>query len=598
MAVEFVTVNGTTSPPFQLPAVVLTALETVLAPLASPTLTGTVTVPTPTAAGAAATKGYVDSSKLVYNVKDYGAVGDGTADDTAAIQAAINAAAAGYKGQVWVPPGTYLHTGVTIPSDGVSIVGVGPNVSILRCNHATNDMITATGVSFVQLRHLQLESTSASRTAGSHLKFTNVLQYLLDDIRFLGGPTFGTFNGCQIGYVSRIRWAAYVTPLLDLFYWVGCTSTYLDSVIGSLGNMVVPTGHAVYHFDSNCDTIRATLVGTAQGLSGGGVSLWFSNTQANSFAPRWVFLSDCYFEAGAPGDANGTPSVVIDNTLAFRATNLYVASAIQGIVINGGTDMRFVNAMVLNHSQEGFRINGGDLISITQSTISDTSQATTNTYSGIYIGAAAGRVAISDSYIGDKLIGAANKMKYGIENNAPVVTQRGNTYEHQATGAIGGIGGTAAFRDNAGNSALEFTGAGSVQINKPTVWAFANSGNSDAFWMLGSTGGAYRFFNVGGSAELARISQDGALSLFSTAATPAAIAGQARFFSSGGVPKVVTGAGAVIDLSVASAAAKFATAARPSAATAGAGASIYDTTLSKPVWSDGTAWRDATGAAV
>lgn len=37
---------------------------------------------------------------------------------------------------------------------------------------------------------------------------------------------------------------------------------------------------------------------------------------------------------------------------------------------------------------------------------------------------------------------------------------------------------------------------------------------------------------------------------------------------------------------------------RPSASTAGVGAQVYDTTLSKPIWSDGTVWRDAMGTAV
>lgn len=37
------------------------------------------------------------------------------------------------------------------------------------------------------------------------------------------------------------------------------------------------------------------------------------------------------------------------------------------------------------------------------------------------------------------------------------------------------------------------------------------------------------------------------------------------------------------------------TALRPSAATVGVGAQIYDTTLAKPLWSDGTVWRDAGG---
>lgn len=40
------------------------------------------------------------------------------------------------------------------------------------------------------------------------------------------------------------------------------------------------------------------------------------------------------------------------------------------------------------------------------------------------------------------------------------------------------------------------------------------------------------------------------------------------------------------------------TGSRPAASTAGAGAMFYDTTLSKPIFSDGTTWRDATGTAV
>ena len=40
------------------------------------------------------------------------------------------------------------------------------------------------------------------------------------------------------------------------------------------------------------------------------------------------------------------------------------------------------------------------------------------------------------------------------------------------------------------------------------------------------------------------------------------------------------------------------TADRPDPAAAGVGASIFDTTLGRPVWSTGTAWVDASGAVV
>ena len=41
-----------------------------------------------------------------------------------------------------------------------------------------------------------------------------------------------------------------------------------------------------------------------------------------------------------------------------------------------------------------------------------------------------------------------------------------------------------------------------------------------------------------------------------------------------------------------------ATGSRPSASTVGAGGMIFDTTLAKPIWSDGTNWKDATGTTV
>ena len=37
---------------------------------------------------------------------------------------------------------------------------------------------------------------------------------------------------------------------------------------------------------------------------------------------------------------------------------------------------------------------------------------------------------------------------------------------------------------------------------------------------------------------------------------------------------------------------------RPTASTVGSGAMFYDTTLSKPIFSDGSTWRDAAGTAV
>ena len=65
-----------------------------------------------------------------YDVKDFGATGNGVTDDTAAIQAAINCASANGGGMVYMPAGTYL-------------VGMGTNTAI---NMASNVSLVGSGI--------------------------------------------------------------------------------------------------------------------------------------------------------------------------------------------------------------------------------------------------------------------------------------------------------------------------------------------------------------------------------------------------------------------------------------------------------------------
>ena len=68
----------------------------------------------------------------VVNVKDFGAVGDGVADDTAALQAAINAG-----GRVFMPAGTYLIAGtLDIPTSNLWLVGAGRRQTFIKASTA------------------------------------------------------------------------------------------------------------------------------------------------------------------------------------------------------------------------------------------------------------------------------------------------------------------------------------------------------------------------------------------------------------------------------------------------------------------------------
>lgn len=108
-----------------------------------------------------------DKMRESVSVLDFGAVGDGVTDDTAAIQAAVNSFPSG-GGSVYLPRGTYKITSqITVAQNGMRVFGDGPRIS--------------------QIAFLP----TAPATCFSFSRGANVIyNCTVEGLRFAGGTTF------------------------------------------------------------------------------------------------------------------------------------------------------------------------------------------------------------------------------------------------------------------------------------------------------------------------------------------------------------------------------------------------------------------------
>lgn len=107
---------------------------------------------------------YPLQTKIVENVTNHGATGDGSSDDTAAIVLAI-AAASTAGGVVYFPAGTYLITSALALETGVHFEGAGKDESVLLCG--TTDVGAFANSGGTRIFAIRIENLSIKRTTGT-----------------------------------------------------------------------------------------------------------------------------------------------------------------------------------------------------------------------------------------------------------------------------------------------------------------------------------------------------------------------------------------------------------------------------------------------
>lgn len=143
-----------------------------------------------------------------FDVKDFGAIGDGSTDDTAAITAAIDAARAAGGGIVWFPAGTYITSTQTLYGD-ITMQGVGWQ-SVMKLKASTNAHLIDTPTGQVNyygvIRDLCLDGNRTYNTAGDALHLFAATYYRIEAVKIIQFAGHGIAFSGSIDHQTIAPW--------------------------------------------------------------------------------------------------------------------------------------------------------------------------------------------------------------------------------------------------------------------------------------------------------------------------------------------------------------------------------------------------------
>jgi parallel beta-helix repeat protein len=240
------------------------------------------------------------------SVKDFGAVGDGVADDTAAIQAAIDAINAAGGGDVLFPTGKYSITSqLTIrnsvalrgsiqtqsPDNGATIIA-----SANMTNMLSHDQTSGATIFSFSIFDLRLDGNKANFTVNNILNIRGVNCRIMRS-RIQNATDKGIFwQGFDDGGFAWINWIESNTIGgcgEAGIYFKGTDSRILNNYISGNGDNTTGAGYGIYMYSSGGTVISNNMID----LCGEGLALRRSDV---SEAPSNVVVAN-YFDQNYHG---------------------------------------------------------------------------------------------------------------------------------------------------------------------------------------------------------------------------------------------------------------------------------------------------------
>jgi pectate lyase-like protein len=276
------------------------------------------------------------------NVYAFGAAGNGSADDTVAIQSAINTG-----GMVFLPPGTYLVSSPLVcATKGQLIQGAGRDATIIIASGSFSGVGVfnlTSGEEGAQIEDLKITCTTPGTTTGV---------YAVAQPRFY-------IRKCRITLCST---GIYMTGnsgganIEDCEIWSTTTDILAN---GSLDTIIIP-GLRIYNFDDPSDTYinhtgvsitncngfhisDSLLICYNQLVVAGASSFgWVTGTDFDTFngiviSAGWVQVAGCQFSGGSIGSYTVQQNVTQTGGILTIASCLFTNALSTMVGCTGGT---------------------------------------------------------------------------------------------------------------------------------------------------------------------------------------------------------------------------------------------------------------------
>ena len=323
-----------------------------------------------TATGSTTSRTLANRFADTVNVKDFGAVGDGVTDDTAAIQAAINSRTSG--GGVYFPRGVYLTTGLRLDGsagglNNITLSGEGPGSELKMVAGNTSNVIRTVSGSGYSISNLRIRGALGNGVVGlvapSKGFWAVGISYLIGDTVEVSSADVATTTvaASNLVYVSTTNHISGATFLADkAANWIISANPNYNTVDISYAtrNGIYLDGATNSSVDG-CDIIGAVYAG---------LNIGTGPVQAANAGPgsSYIRVSNSNFDNCGSGIAGGKQTYCTISGNTFKSCSDY------GIALDAPSNSSnlIVGNTIVGMGNHGIFLYGASTATVTGNTVS------------------------------------------------------------------------------------------------------------------------------------------------------------------------------------------------------------------------------------